>query len=80
MNYMKYTFLEWPSQTPGLSMTENLRGYLEHAARARRPENISGLKGFCKEKQEQLHSYVIQSVTYVCREPDNPKSNDREKL
>lgn len=57
MNYLKkrkLKLLEWLSQSPDLSVIENLEVDLKHAVHARRPKKISKPEAFCKEEWAEI--------------------------
>ena len=52
----KLKVLEWPSQSPDLSITENLWANLK------RPKNIAELEAFCKEEWEKIPNTRIERL------------------
>ena len=54
--------LEWPSQSPDLSIIENLWVDLKRAVHARWPKNIAELKAFCSEEWEKILNTTIEML------------------
>ena len=50
----KIRLLEWPSQSPDLSLREMLWHDLKRAVHTRHPKNIAELKEFCKEEWSKI--------------------------
>ena len=49
-----WNVLEWPSQSPGLNLIENLRWNLKKAVAARKPSNINELEAFAREEWAKI--------------------------
>ena len=51
----KVKVLKWPSQSPDLSLIENLWAELKKHARERRPTNLTQLHQLCQEEWAKIH-------------------------
>ena len=61
--------LEWPSQSPDLSLSEHHWRDLKIAVQQRSPSNLTELERICREEWEKLHKYrLVLSLYHHTRE------------
>lgn len=60
----KVKVLEWPSQSPDLSIIEPLWGHLKHVVHTSQPKNLLELEAFCQEEWAALPSEKIKSLNH----------------